>query len=186
MQIPNIIFILVIVIYWIFIRIPTIIKRKLKKERVEKEKLKLIGELPLILSIIFYLLAIYFVIPKTLNLGLFSIGLILFVFGAFFNEWARHVLGKQWSGAARILKKHKLVTTGPYSVVRHPMYFANILMYIGCLIIVKSYILLGLFLVISTILGYRLKIEEQELFSKFGKEYKKYREKVALIIPYIF
>jgi protein-S-isoprenylcysteine O-methyltransferase len=110
----------------------------------------------------------------------------LFIFGAFFNEWARSLLGKQWSGAARILKEHKLITSGPYSVVRHPMYFANILMYIGCLIIIRSYILFGLFLILIAILSYRIKIEEKELFNKFGKEYEEYKKKVALIIPYIF
>ena len=186
MQIPNLIFILVIVFYWIFIRIPIIIKKSLKKKSVEKEKLKIIGKLPLILTVAFYILSIYLIIPQIISIVLFSIGMSFLIFGIVFNEWARHILGKQWSGAARILKKHKLITSGPYSVVRHPMYFANILMHIGCIIIINSYVLLGLFLLIVLILGYRIKIEEQELLKKFGKNYEIYRKKVALIIPFIY
>jgi hypothetical protein len=72
MQVPNLIFILVIAIYWILFRIPAIIREKLKKKAVEKEKLKLIGELPLILSIIFYILAIYFVISKILYMAILN------------------------------------------------------------------------------------------------------------------
>jgi len=186
MQIPNLIFILVVTIYWIFIRIPRITKRKLQKESIEKEKIKIIGELPLILSIIFYSGTVYLVIPKTLNLILFSIGISLFVFGIFFNEWARTILGKQWSGAARILREHKLITKGPYSIVRHPMYFANTAMLIGCLFVVQSFILLGLFLLTLGIFIYRASIEEKELLRKFGKEYEKYKEKAAFIIPFIY
>lgn len=186
MQIPNLIFISIVAIYWIFIRVPRIIKRKLQKKTVEKERIKIIGELPLILSIIFYSVAIYSVIPKVLNTIPFLIGTLLLIFGIFFNEWARTILDKQWSGAARILQEHRLITKGPYSIVRHPMYLANAIMSIGCLFMVHSYVLFGLFFLMLAILTYRAGIEEQELLEKFGKEYEKYREKVSFVIPFVY
>lgn len=124
--------------------------------------------------------------PKSLEIWPFLIGMTLIVSGVLFNEWARKILGKQWSGPARIVKDHELITKGPYSIVRHPMYFANMVMLLGCLLVVRSYVLLGLAALISGLLIYRARIEEQELNNKFDKEYLDYRKKVALIIPFIY
>jgi len=186
MPIPNLIYIIFISVYGLLYRIPIIIKKKLKKRTVEEERLRIFGELPLILTLVFYSLTIYLVYFETLNLSLFLIGMVLIVFGAFFNEWARYILGKQWSGGARILKKHKLIKTGPYSVVRHPIYFANIIMMFGSLLIVWSYLLFFIFVVTVGILLYRARIEELVLIKKFGNKYIEYKKKVAMIIPLLF
>ena len=49
------------------------------------------------------------------------------------------VLGKQWSLSARVLEGHELATTGPYAIVRHPIYTAMVLMALATGIVVTDW-----------------------------------------------
>ena len=44
------------------------------------------------------------------------------VAGLLFAVWAREHLGSNWSRSVTIKQGHELITTGPYAVVRHPIY----------------------------------------------------------------
>lgn len=179
------IFIAIVAGYWLFFRIPAIIKKKMKKGEIEVKREKLIGELPLLLSLIYYALACVLAWYTVFEIITFSIGIGLFIFAAAFNEWARCLLGKQWSGAVQILKKHKLIASGPYRFVRHPMYFANILLALGAVIALRNIYMLILMLVFfPPILFYRAKEEEKELEKKFGVEWEKYKKHTPMIIPF--
>lgn len=85
--------------------------------------------------------------------------------------------------AAETHYAEKLVTTGIYSKVRHPMHFGWILAHMGmCFIFSALYALL--FTPFLLILLYMIsKKEEQELVKEFGKEYKNYQKKVPMLIP---
>src|SRR4029077_18501762 len=52
----------------------------------------------------------------------FWIGAGITAFGLLFSIWARAYLGSNWSGAIAIKQDHELITSGPYSIVRHPIY----------------------------------------------------------------
>ncbi len=58
-------------------------------------------------------------------------GLILSIIGLIVTIWARISLGKNWSSYVTYKEKHELVTSGPYKLVRHPIYSGLILMFIG-------------------------------------------------------
>ena len=45
--------------------------------------------------------------------------------------WARFHLGGQWRGATAILDNHQLIRSGPYRLVRHPIYTAILGMFVG-------------------------------------------------------
>ena len=49
--------------------------------------------------------------------------------------WARRILGRNWSGEITIKADHELVRSGPYGVVRHPIYTALLAMYAGTAIV---------------------------------------------------
>ena len=77
----------------------------------------------------------------------------------------------------------KIVTTGVYSIVRHPQYLGWILAHIGISILLSVWysmlftpVLLALIYLIS-------KKEEDELIEEFGKEYEDYRKEVSMLIP---
>src|ERR1700690_3880138 len=50
------------------------------------------------------------------------IGLVLTVLGLGFAAWARFYIGSNWDALVTLKEDHKLVRTGPYSIVRHPIY----------------------------------------------------------------
>lgn len=96
-------------------------------------------------------------------------------------------LGKQWSPFARIIENHKLIVTGAYRFVRHPIYSGTF-----GLMIVTGYVISKPWAVITAAILYffgtifRIKIEEKLLLEYFGKQYEDYKSRVSALIPYIF
>src|ERR1700683_3626587 len=69
------------------------------------------------------------VLPHALALNIMS--LVLTVLGLSLALWARIVLGKNWSGTVTFKEHHELIVRGPYAYVRHPIYTAMLLMFLG-------------------------------------------------------
>jgi len=97
---------------------------------------------------------------------------------------AVQILGKQWSLAARLVQGHELVTEGPYSLVRHPIYTSMFGMLIGTAIAVSQWqaLLIGaaIFLLGTAL---RIRAEEQLLIDAFGDMYRDYAQTVPALIP---
>src|SRR2546421_4488850 len=99
-----------------------------------------------------------------LNIALQITAAILSILSLLLTMSAIRELGKQWSLEARLVEGHDLVTTGPYNLVRHPIYTAML----GKLIatgIVLSHWLVFLFAVIVFLIGtlIRTRFEERLL-----------------------
>ncbi|KAH6914449.1 hypothetical protein BKA70DRAFT_1217988 [Coprinopsis sp. MPI-PUGE-AT-0042] len=62
---------------------------------------------------------------------LFLFGALVTCAGALLRYWCYHLLGDLFTFDITIKKDHRLVSTGPYSIVRHPSYFAGTLNYCG-------------------------------------------------------
>ena len=100
--------------------------------------------------------------------------------------WARRILGRNWSGEITIKADHELVRTGPYGVIRHPIYTALLAMYTGTAIVSgQVHALLGLAV---GILAYLRKtgMEEANLVTAFGEKYNAYREDTWALVPRIY
>lgn len=93
-------------------------------------------------------------------------------------------LGKQWSLAARLVEGHALITTGPYSVVRHPIYtgMLGMLAATGLALSHWAACLAGIvvFLIGTAI---RVRSEERLLRAQFGRTYEEYAERVPALLP---
>ncbi|KAI8968783.1 ICMT-domain-containing protein [Trametes punicea] len=63
----------------------------------------------------------------------FVVGIALLVFGAVVRKACYNTLGRHFTFQLAILKEHKLVTWGPYSVVRHPAYTGGLAALVGML-----------------------------------------------------
>jgi len=59
--------------------------------------------------------------------------------GLLFSVWARRYLGRNWSRAVTIKKDHELITSGPYSLVRHPIYTGLLVGLFGCALAVGEW-----------------------------------------------
>lgn len=95
-------------------------------------------------------------------------------------------LGKQWSLEARLIEGHKLVTTGVYQIVRHPIYTAMLGMLVATGIVFSHWLVL-LIAVAVFIIGTRIRtvFEERLLREAFGQEFVDFEAKVPALIPFV-
>ena len=98
---------------------------------------------------------------------------------------AVRTLGKQWALDARVLEKHALITSGPYSIVRHPIYTAmgGMLLATGLAVSPWWALVLGLAVFVTGTL-IRTRAEEALLRTTFGAEYEAYRARVPALLPW--
>jgi protein-S-isoprenylcysteine O-methyltransferase Ste14 len=124
-------------------------------------------------------------IPLVAEILLALLTIILGVTSFLFLWSAIRVLGTHWSVAARTVEGHKLITTGPYAVVRHPIYTGLLGMLIATGLSLSQWEGLAagvIFFVIGTQL--RIKSEEQLLRETFGEEFERYTKHVPSFIPF--
>jgi protein-S-isoprenylcysteine O-methyltransferase Ste14 len=97
---------------------------------------------------------------------------------------AAHTLGKHWSLAARVVEEHKLVTEGPYRIVRHPIYTGMLGMLLATSF-ATSYWFAIPFALLAFIIGtlVRVRSEEKLLRETFGSHFDDYVRRVPAFIP---
>jgi len=89
--------------------------------------------------------------------------------------WARRHLGSNWSGRIEIKMDHELVRTGPYRLLRHPIYTAVVGMCVGTgLVDGHVHALVGLAMVLAAYWR-KIRMEEANLRDAFGSRYEDYR-----------
>jgi len=110
-------------------------------------------------------------------------GIVIALVPIFFLIWVHRHLDKQWSIALEIQEDHKLITTGPYRYVRHPMYLGIFTYTIG-LMMISLDVLVILFFAFTIWVNYRrIPREEQMLIQKFGDEYLEYIKRSGRLLP---
>jgi protein-S-isoprenylcysteine O-methyltransferase Ste14 len=84
-------------------------------------------------------------------------------------------------------KTHKpsVIQKSVFSVVRHPVYLSEILLYLGLLVLNMSLAALGVWIAAIMFLHYISRYEEYLLIKRFGEEYKQYMRRVPMWIPRI-
>src|SRR6185503_671320 len=68
-----------------------------------------------------------------------TVGLVLVVVGLAFSVWARVHLGTNWSTRVTIKRDHTLIRSGPYALVRHPIYTGLIAAILGTAVLVGEW-----------------------------------------------
>ncbi|MBI5026976.1 MAG: isoprenylcysteine carboxylmethyltransferase family protein [Nitrospirae bacterium] len=117
------------------------------------------------------------------------LGAILLFSGTMLHIWTGWLLGL-WGliGLPEIHTKvtGKLMTKGPFSVVRHPTYLAHSLMFSGVFLI-TGVITVGIVTALDFAIVYLavIPLEERELSRRFGEEYEKYKKAVPKFFPRI-
>lgn len=111
--------------------------------------------------------------------------IVVIVLGLLFTWWARLYLGPLWSSSVTRKADHRVVDTGPYGIVRHPIYTGIIVAVIATAIIEDAPIrIVGALLMIW---GFWIKarLEERFLREQLGSEaYDSYRRRVPMLIPF--
>jgi protein-S-isoprenylcysteine O-methyltransferase Ste14 len=117
-------------------------------------------------------------------------GLLFLGAGTLLHLWTGELLGiKGLVGLPEISwrVKSRLVTKGPFSVVRHPTYLAHTLLFAGVFLI-TGVITVGIVTLLDFVImnAVVIPLEERELGNRFGEEYKQYKERVPQFFPRIF
>lgn len=106
--------------------------------------------------------------------------------GIAFSWWARIHLGRLWSGNVVKKEGHHVVDTGPYGLVRHPIYTGIILACYGTAFAKGT--LLAIVGASVMVLGWYLKARQEEnlLRQELGQDaYRSYAARVPMLVPFV-
>lgn len=127
----------------------------------------------------------YFALRKSLNYYISFIGLSMYLVGIIGRYWSINALGRFWSVQIEIRDKHKLITNGPYNLMRHPAYFSLFFKVPAIPLILNSYYTFYLVLLAyCPLVLIRLYCEEIEMFKKFGRSYVRFRKGKWALFPF--
>lgn len=115
-----------------------------------------------------------------------SSGSLVAFAGAALVVRSRAELGPAWSFVPKANESTGLVTTGPYRLVRHPIYLGLALLVLGEALAFGSWpaLMIVLFGIVPTF-AWRARAEEVLLGRTFGEHYAVYRQRTKMIIPYV-
>ena len=115
-----------------------------------------------------------------------AIGSLLYFPGMCLLLWARLELGKNYfvstGFGAQLFKEHQLITSGPYAIVRHPMYAGLILAALGSLLIYATWTTVY-FACFAPLMFIRARREEAALSAEFGEQWREYCKRVPAFFP---
>lgn len=153
------------------------------------------------------------VLPPKSDLSAFSplfvLGLTSIHLGGFLRLWCYRTLGNFFTFEISIRPDHKLITRGPYGIVRHPSYLGVALIHTGAIIfgsrpdsyfntcgVFSAYpIVRWVFIAWAAMLGWfvyslvvvRPTVEDRNLKAAFGKEWDDYHQRVPFkILPRLY
>jgi len=128
-----------------------------------------------------------FKVSRPFEIALAAITIGIAVASIWLVMTAIRTLGKEWSVTARLVEGHKLVTAGPYQLVRNPIYTAMFGMLLATGLAISHWIALIAAAIVFAI-GTRTRIlsEERLLRGAFGPEFESYAHRVPAVLPRLF
>ena len=114
-----------------------------------------------------------------------GLGLALFALGLGFAVWARVNIGRNWGSPMTRKDEPELVTSGPYRLVRHPIYSGILVAGVG-----TAAALSWLWLIAMALAGvyfvYSATVEERYMTEQFPDTYPVYKRSTKMLVPFIF
>jgi protein-S-isoprenylcysteine O-methyltransferase Ste14 len=174
-------------VFWAAWAYPFIFRapHKQKRESVTARGATLLG---LVLEMIAYSIAFTFYFPMDIPRNDLRIAIALIsgpIAGLLAWTSVTH-LGRQFRITAGLYEDHELVTTGPYSIVRHPIYTSML-----AILICTQSLLTPLRWAIPSLILFiagteiRVRAEDALLASRFGEKFQQYRKSVSAYIPFV-
>lgn len=114
----------------------------------------------------------------------YYVELAFVVVGLAFTLWARVQLAGNWSGSVTVKQQHELITSGPYRLVRHPIYAGALLAFLGTAIAQDQWRSLLAFVIVWLAWWRKWRLEERFMQETFGAAYTNYRARVPAAVPY--
>jgi protein-S-isoprenylcysteine O-methyltransferase Ste14 len=113
---------------------------------------------------------------------------VLYFPGLAFVVWGRLTLGEMYNVSsgfgAELYADQRLITHGPYAIVRHPMYVGLLIAALGGLLIYRTWTLVFLALNALAVIVFRSRREEETLAIEFGEQWAVYCQQVPACLPH--
>ena len=113
-------------------------------------------------------------------------GMAMFMAGAVLATWAQRHLGRYFSGELAIQEGHRLITDGPFTLIRHPRYLGLMLIFVGLPMVFLSKVGLAGGLACLVLFVLRTYREEKLLAGEFGVEWSRYTHSTKRLIPWVY
>ena len=113
-----------------------------------------------------------------------ALGLVLFALGLGFAIWARVHIGRNWGTPMTRKDDPELVTSGPYHLVRHPIYSGILAAGVGTAVALSSFWLIAVALA-GVYFLYSATVEERDLSEQFPETYAVYKRSTKMLVPFI-
>lgn len=169
-----------------FFKNPELLKRRLDSKEKQKDQSIVVKLSGLMFLVGFILCGLgfrfgWYTLPKTVSVIAAAVFLFSYVLYAQVMRENTYL-----SRTVKVEENQKVVDTGLYSVVRHPMYSATVLMFLAMPLVLGSVYSFAVFLAYPLLIAFRIKGEEK-LLEKELDGYKEYKERVKYrLVPFIW
>ncbi len=107
--------------------------------------------------------------------------------GTVFRVWCIRTLGNYFTATVQTQANQKVITTGAYSIIRHPSYLGAYLAVVGSSVLLYAYWGIVFSIIIMFLAyWYRIKVEEETLVNEFGDEYRSYQKRTNRLFPFVY
>lgn len=113
-------------------------------------------------------------------------GVTILALGLGFSIWARMHLGRNWSGTVTLKESHELIRSGPYALVRHPIYTGLLFGFVGSAVARDEWRGVLAVVIVFLALWRKLRLEERWMLETFGDAYQRYCKEVPALLPLPF
>ena len=114
-----------------------------------------------------------------------ALGLLLFALGLGFAIWARVHIGRNWGTPMTQKDDPELVTSGPYHLVRHPIYTGILVAGAGTAVAL-SWLWLVAVILAGVYFVYSATVEERYMTEQFPDAYPAYKGATKMLLPFVF
>jgi protein-S-isoprenylcysteine O-methyltransferase Ste14 len=117
----------------------------------------------------------------------FFIGIAIMLIGMALRFWSVFTLGASFRTTVETHGDQKMISHGPYKLVRHPSYSGLILICCGFGFALQNWLSLLIVVILPlAALLYRIHVEESALISSFGSEYIEYQKRTKKLVPWVW
>ena len=116
--------------------------------------------------------------------AVFFVGMSVLCLGVAIRQWSHRTLGRFHQAVVTIQSDHQVITSGPYRIVRHPMYAGSAVAFLGVGLALGTWPGLGLvFVGTLPAMVRRIRVEEDALHDSLGARYRDYSDGRARLLP---
>jgi protein-S-isoprenylcysteine O-methyltransferase Ste14 len=117
----------------------------------------------------------------------FVVGMVILVAGITLRGWSFEVLGHYFTYNVKVSSDQKVITAGPYRLLRHPSYAAGLLIGFGIGILYGNWVGFAILTLLNlAIILWRINVEERALLTGLNTEYHAYAATRKRLVPLVW